>query len=56
VHIEFNDDSHDNVVNVNNGIVINNNYNTVVDTIKAVQKNIGKRSVIVVGKYRELCK
>jgi len=40
VHVEFNDDSHDNVVNVNNGIVINNNYNAVVDTIKAAQKNI----------------
>ena len=40
VHIEFNDDSHDNVVNVNNGVVINNNYNTVVDTIRAAQKKI----------------
>lgn len=40
VHVEFNDDSHDNVVNVNNGIVINNNYNAVVDTIKAAQKKV----------------
>ncbi|MBR4475603.1 MAG: hypothetical protein IKP05_02890 [Alphaproteobacteria bacterium] len=40
VHVDFNDDSHDNVVNVNNGIVINNNYNAVVDTIKAAQKKV----------------
>ena len=40
VHIEFNDDSHDNVVNVNNGVVINNKYDTVVDTIRAAQKKI----------------
>ena len=40
VHVDLNDDSHDNVVNINNGIVINNNYNAVVDTIKAAQKKI----------------